>query len=413
MSDKLATQTVKLTGMAHGGSAIAKGKRGVTLFVPRGIEGELVKVELTEEKNGYAHTRLLEVIRPSSDRIEPACQHFPICGGCHFQHVEYEAQLGIKTAVVADQLARIGRIKSANVQPTLPHPSPWAYRMEMPLSPAENGRLGFWSPELKAIFPVDMCPITDPALVQLLQDVDMDLPGLRKLTLRRGDDEALLVALEVDDVEPPELEADFPVSVAIVLPDNTAASLVGDHFSVQSTRGHDFRVSPGSRFLASPAGFEQVVETVLKLADLTGQEMVLDLYSGVGRLARFLAPSAAHLVAIEQNPDAVADTAVNLEESDNVSLYEGAVEQVVPQLAGPFDLAVIHPPRKGMSRAAITAVVAQEIPRLITIHSDLANGARDAKLLQQAGYELVLVQPIDVLPQTYEIDCVMLWQKQA
>ena len=406
------TITLDVTEMAHGGSAIGRANRGRTVFVPLTIPGEKVRVQIVSEKNKYAQAQLVQVLQPSPERVEPRCQHFGVCGGCHFQHMAYAAQLTAKENVVRDQLARLGGFKSANVQPMMPNPEPYGYRVEMVLSPAGNGRLGYWSPVNREVIAIEECPIARPELVALLQDVELDLPGLRKLSLRIGDDEALLAAIEVDDVEPPELEADFPVSVAIVLPDKTAASLVGDLYSVQRVNGRDFRVSPGVEMAVSPAAMQMVVQTVLRYAALTGPETVIDLFSGAGTLTAFLAEQAQEVVAVERNPDAVADLAVNLDDLDNVAVYEGEVEAVLPALPSAAVM-VVHPPGSGLSRQAISAIGRAAPGRLIYVSSDVATLARDGRSLQQNGYQLVEVQPIDMQPQTFHIETVSLWVKEG
>ena len=403
------TVTLDLTEMAHGGSAIGRANRGRTVFVPLTIPGEKVRAQIRSQKNKYAQAELVQVLKPSPERVTPHCQHFGICGGCHFQHISYPAQLEVKEKVVRDQLARLGGFKQANVQPVLPNPRPYAYRADMVLSPAGNGRLGYWSPIKKEVIPIEECPIAQPGLVALLQDVELDLPGLRKLSLRVGDDEALLAAIEVDGVEPPQLEADFPISVAIVLPDKTAASLVGDNYSVQQVNGRDFRVSPGVFMTPSPAGMELVIDTVLRYAALTGQETVVELCSGAGTLTAFLAAQAKELLAVERNADAVADLAANLGDLDNVSVYEGEVEAVLPLLPAPAEVMVVHPWANGLSRKAGSAVTKAKPARLIYVSSDVATLARDGRSLHQNGYTLVEIQPIDMLPQTFHIETVSLW----
>ena len=407
------TITLDVTEMAHGGSALGRAKRGRTVFVPLAIPGEKIRAQILSQKNKYAQAELVKVLKPSPERVTPRCQHFGVCGGCHFQHMSYSAQLEAKENVVRDQLARLGGFKKAKVQPVLPNPQPWAYRVEMILSPAGNGRLGYWSPSKKEVIPIEECPIAQPALVALLQDVELELPGLRKLSLRVGDDEALLAAIEVDGVEPPQLEADFPVSVAIVLPDKTAASLVGDNYSVQQVNGRDFRVSPGVEMASSPAGMALVVETVLRYAALTGQETVVELYSGAGTLTAFLADRAGGLVAVERNADAVADLAANLHDLDNVAVYQGEVEEVLPLLPTPADLMVLHPWANGLSRKATAAVTKAKPVRLIYVSSDVATLARDGRFLHQNGYSLVEVQPIDMRPQTFHIETVSLWVRDS
>jgi len=275
-----------------------------------------------------------------------------------------------------------------------------------------NGGLGFWSPAEKRVIPIETCPISHPALVELLQDIDLDLPGLRKLTLRVGDDEALLAAVEVDGVEPPALEADFPLSVVIVLPDDTAVNLFGDNFTIHSIKGRDFRVSAGCYLPPGAAGMELVVETVQRYARLSGQERVLELYSGVGILTAFLAAEAAEVVAVEVNPDAVADTAVNVE-ADNVSLYEGAVEDVLPELDIKPDVLVLHPPKEGLSREAAKLVAGYQPSRIVYASLDIATFARDGRAFERNGYRLVEIQPIDMRPQTFHVDMVGVWEREA
>lgn len=403
------TITLDVTEFANGGYAVGRASRGRTVFVPYAIPGEKVKAAIHTEKNKVAYAHLQQVLKASPERVAPRCPHFGVCGGCHFQHMAYAAQLRAKQAVVVDQLWRIGNMKDAPVRPTLPHPQPWGYGMEMGLSPVAGGSLGFWSPAEKQIIPIESCPISRPELVDLLHDVDLELPGLRKLTLRVGDDEALLAAVEVDGVEPPELEADFPLSVVIVLPDDTAVNLIGDNFTMQTIRGRDFRMSAGCYLPPSAAGMELVVETVLRHARLTGAEQVLELYSGVGMLTAFLAEGAAAVVAVEMNPDAVADTAVNLD-ADHVSLYEGAVEEILPELDIKPDVLVLHPPKEGLSRAAARMVAGLRPSRIVYVSSDIATLARDGRAFGRDGYNLVEIQPIDTRPQTFHVDVVGVWE---
>ena len=397
--------------MAHGGAALGKDKRGRTIFVPYGIPGEKVRVAITSDKKKYAHAEIVELLKPSPDRVEPPCSHFGPCGGCHYQHLRYQAQLKVKQNVVTDQLERLGGLKKVRVRPTLPNPNSYAYRVDMVLSPAPEGGVGYWSPALRQVITIEECPISHPHLVELLHDIDLDLPGLRKLTLRIGVDEAMLAAIEVEDIEPPELEADFPISVAIVLPDNTAASLVGDHYIVRALKEHDFRVSPGCFFFPSPAAAEHIIDTVLKYTALNGTETVVEAYSGVGTLTAFLSPAAAQLIAIEANPDAIADAAVNLEDTGNVTVYQGYTEDILPTLDVRRSVMVVHPPAEGLSRAAIQAVKDAAPRRLIYVSSDVATLARDSKQLSWDGYRLVEVQPVDMTPQNFQVDTVSLWQR--
>jgi 23S rRNA (uracil1939-C5)-methyltransferase len=281
----------------------------------------------------------------------------------------------------------------------------------MSFSPTGDGRLGFWSAKQQQVIPIDTCAILHPRLLELFQDIDMQLDGLRKLTLRIDSSENMSAALEVDNVEPPQLEVDFPVSVAIVLPDRTAASLIGDPYLIQEVKGQRFRVSPGCFFQSNLSGAELLADVVLAYANLKGNELVVEAYSGVGMLTAFLATKARELVAIEQNDDAAADLVANLDHLDNVKLYHGLVEETLPALDNRPDLLVVNPGTGGLTAPVVGRIKTLGPSRLIYVSSELASLARDAKSLSRAGYRLIEVQPIDVHPQTYLIDTVSMWKK--
>jgi len=406
------TNTIKLnlTTMANGGSAIGHDNEERPIFVPFGIPGERVTVEIEEQKAHYARANLCEVLEPAPTRVEPNCPHFGECGGCHFQHMAYEAQTAVLPQIITDQLKRIGGIENIVVRDPIPHNPIWGYRAEVQLSPVSGGGLGFWSPTQRKVIPIDTCPIIREELLNLWQDVDLELPGLRKLTLRIGDDDALLAAMEIDDMEPPELEADFPVSMALVLPNRISASLVGDSYSVQAINGRDFRVSPGCYFALNSGMRTAVIKSLLSLANLQGTETVLDAYSGVGTLTAFLAEQAKEIVAIEINEDAINDATVNLDHTDNVSLYQGWLEDVLPTLDIQPDVIVVDPPTKGLSTTAVDHIIALATPKLLYVSADIATLARDGKRLGKVGYKLTEIQPIDTHPQTFRFHTVSLWE---
>lgn len=402
--------TLQLTTMANGGSAMGHDDEDRPVFVPFGVPGEKVSIEIEEQKAHYARAALVDVLEPSHSRIEPRCPHFGKCGGCHFQHMAYKAQTAVLPQIITDQLKRIGGIENVIVRDPIPHDPIWGYRAEVELSPVAGGGLGFWSPSQRKVIPIDTCAIIRKELLNLWQDVDLELPDLRKLTLRIGDDDALLAAMEIDDIEPPELEADFPVSVALILPNRNAVSLVGDTYSVQTINGQDFRVSPGCYFAPNSDMRTAVINAFLSLANLQGTETILEAYSGVGTLTASLAQHAKEIVAIEVNEDAVNDAAVNLNHTENVSLYQGWMEDVMPTLDIQPDVIVVDPPAKGLSPTAVDHIIARAAPKLLYLSTDIATLARDGKRLTRAGYRLVEIQPIDTSPQTFHFDTVSLWQ---
>jgi 23S rRNA (uracil1939-C5)-methyltransferase len=401
--------------MAHGGLALGRDKAGRAIFVPFAIPGETVRVRVPDDKRGFARAELLEVIQPSPDRVTPRCRHFGICGNCHFQHMTYATQLRAKEAAVGDQLTRVGGLTNPPLRPILPAPAPFGYCAETALFPAEEGGLGYWSPVERRIFRVEECPILQPALESALPDLDVDLPGLRRLSLRLGDDEELLAALETEDVEPPELAVDFPVSVAIVLPDRTAASLIGDPYLLRTIAGREYRFSPGVPYPAHPAAAELLIEAILNLAEVSAADAVLESPGGAGWLTAALAERAGSVIVVESNPDAVADAAENLDDFDNVSIYEGMEEDVFPALETQPDLVVLRTGvqrmEEGLSPAAFRLLERLHPRRRVVITSEVGTLAKDAKRLVKLGYRPLAFQPVDATPQAFQTDVVSLWRK--
>ncbi len=408
----MAELQLDVTDFAYGGAAIGRDKKGRPIFVHGAIPGEKVRVSVVQDKGRYLHGDLLNVVKSSKDRVQPRCPHFGICSGCHYQHMDYPLQLRAKRAVVQDQLQRIGKQKKVKVQPTLPNPTPYAYAIEVDLSPTADGQIGLWSSKERQVIPISTCPILEPGLLTLLQDIDLDLPDLRKLTLRTGFDGELMAGLEVENVEPPELGVDFPVSVAIILPDRNAASLIGDPYLVQEVKGRQFRVSAGCFFQPSLAAAELLIDALLSYAELKGTETVLEAYSGVGMLTAFLADAAREVIAVEVNNDATADFIANLDHAHNVSLYHGLLEEVLPALNLKPDVMVVNPGKSGLAGPVVDNIKAKKPRRLLYVSSDVATLARDAKGLTRAGYRLLEVQPIDIMPQTYRVDTVSLWLRR-
>jgi 23S rRNA (uracil1939-C5)-methyltransferase len=402
-------QTIELTAMAHGGSALGRDEHGRVIFVPFAIPGETVRVRPSEGKAHFAHAELLEVLQPSPHRVEPRCRHFGTCGGCHFQHIAYPGQLKFKTEVVRDQLERVGKFSDPPVREIVSSPAEWGYRISATFHPSQEGRLGYWSHIEERVIPIYECHIIQPILWQLFEDMDLDLTGILHVTLRVGRDDDLLVALETEDVEPPSLEVDFPVSVAMVLPTGEAANLVGDNYLVERCAGREWRVSAGSFFQVNLGAAEHLVRFVDRLAGLSGPEVVLELYSGVGLFTATLSAQAQRVIGIEFNPDAISDAAVNLEDTDNVELYQGDVEEVLPALTSiPFDVVVIDPPRGGIDPSVIDCLLEIRASRIFYVSCDPATFARDARRLVRGGYQLHEVSPVDMFPQTYHIESVSL-----
>lgn len=407
------TIQLDLTNAVYGGKVMGRHK-GRPIFVPYAIPGERVTVRITEDKRSFAHAEGVKLLKSSPHRVAPQCPHYgpTRCGGCHLQHMDYETQLRYKRDVVIDQLKHLGGMKKADryVRETIPSPEPWGYRSRASFRVGDDGQLGFVAADLSHVEAVDWCYILDPRAMALLESTDLDTTGIKQIEVRvSSDGQGMLVVQTKDDLAP-ALEADMPVSVNLLLSDNEPVNLIGNSHSHYTVHGRTFRVTAGGFFQVNLGAAAILVDLVLERLNLQGHESVLDLYAGVGLFSAFIAERASLVAMIESYPPAVTDADENLADFDNVDLFEGGVAPVLEDLLaegeGPYEAAVVDPPRAGLEESVIATLAAFEVPNLVYVSCDPATLARDIKRLKKKGYTLQHVQPVDMFPQTYHIECV-------
>jgi 23S rRNA (uracil1939-C5)-methyltransferase len=364
--------TLRLEAMTYGGDAIGRAA-GKAVFVRGGIAGETVRAELIEDRSRFVRARVVEVIEASPARALPRCPHFGFdsdaCGGCHWQHIDYAAQTRFKTDIVREQLRRIGRIDDAPVRDTLPSPRPWAYRNHAQFSAAPDGRWGFQAARSHRVVPIEECHVVEPSIAAWLKQPARAGAGERRVDVRLS---------------------------------REGGPGVWEH----RVKGALFRVSPASFFQVNTSLIEPLVDCVVGGLELCGGETVVDAYCGVGLFSRFLAPRAGRVIGIESSPDAIADARNNLAGCANVDLRAGLVERVLPGVEDDIQAAIVDPPRAGCGPEVIRTLIDKRVRRLVYVSCDPSTLARDARQLIDGGYRLVEVQPLDMFPQTYHIECV-------
>jgi 23S rRNA (uracil1939-C5)-methyltransferase len=412
MSD---TFVVKLDAMAHGGEAIGR-HEGRAVFVPYAIPGERVRVEVEEDRarttrGRFARARLVDILDPSPARVSPPCPHFgpDACGGCQWQHIDYQVQSRIKGLVTVDQFQRVGKFEDPMIFEPLLDETGWEYRNHALFRVNSEGRLGFLSARSHDVYPIDDCMILHPLLSGLYQSLEMTYPELEWMELRAGTATGdLLVLLQAKEEEPPALEVDFPLSIVQIRHDDAIAPLIGLDYIIESVHEREFRISATSFYQVNSAQAARLVEVVMGALEPQGHEKVLDAYCGVGLFTAFLGEEVGLVTGIEAHSTAVADARHNLGDADNVMILEGTVEEMLPTIDHKFDAAVVDPPRSGLDREALDALVAHAPERIVYVSCDPATLARDAQRLVKQGYTLQWVQPVDLFPQTYHIENVAL-----
>lgn len=404
------TIDLELTGMAHGGSALGR-HEGRVIFVPYTIPGEVVRVRLVEEHTRWARADLVEVVRPSPHRVEAPCPYFgpDKCGGCQFQHIDYDGQVRFKREVVADQLSRLGKLEVA-VEEGIGAAQPWDYRNNVQFHVTDEGYLGFLTADTHDIIPVEDCLIIDPLLDEMWSAFDMHWPEIYRLTLRCGSATGDRMAIfELEEYEDFDIDVDFPVSCVLLMPDGEAVVLMGDTSLVEYVAGREYRISAGSFFQVNTAGAEALVALVRELLEPGRGDTLLDLYCGVGLFGLALAGDVGRVVGVESDTSAAADFLVNADGLENVQLVEGKAQAVLRSVEGPLDLVVLDPPRAGAGERVVGEVARLGPRRIAYVSCDPATLARDARHLVDAGYHLEMVQPLDMFPQTFHVESVNLF----
>jgi len=400
---------------AYGGVTMGRLSDGRAVFVPFGLAGEKVRVRLTEDKKNFARGEIIEVLEPSKDRIQPRCKHFMECGGCHYQHLPYKKQLEIKTEILIDQLKRIGKIESPPVQPMVASLNSWNYRNHIQFSLTENGKLGFQAPNSNKVIPITECHLPEASINDFWQQLEFEQEiDIERVSLRAGADEDLMLVLESDSPEPPELEIEARISITHVYEENTVVIAGNDHIIIR-VLDRDFKVSAASFFQVNTVMAEKMAQHLIDQLSINQSSTLLDVYCGVGLFSAFFASKCEHVIGIESSESSCEDFAINLDEFDNVELYQGTAEEVLPGLVDQIGsnqlYAIVDPPRAGIERYALDALV-QLNPEIIAyVSCDPSTLARDVKRLIENGYKLKQVTPFDLFPQTYHIESISIFEK--
>ncbi len=312
-----------------------------------------------------------------------------------------------------DTLERIGKFTPEELdellKPFVPAPSPWNYRNHVQFHVDENGRLGFLAPRSEIVVPIDECHLPEEAINQLWPQLELEpVPSLYRAGLRVGVDEEIMLVLETDDDEGLEFELDVPLAAVQIGPESL--HILSDTAEQQmAVLDYTFQVSAGAFFQVNTAVAAKMIEHLLAYLPLTTQSTVLDIYCGVGLFSAFIAPEVGRLIGIEEHPLAVEDFAQNLDAFENVEVYEGPAEEVLPHLEVQPDVIIVDPPRAGLALPALDAIIAMKPGVLAYVSCDPATFARDAKRLRAGGFTLEQITPFDMFPQTYHIETVSLW----
>jgi 23S rRNA (uracil1939-C5)-methyltransferase len=406
---------VLLTTLTYGGDAMGRLEDGRAVFVPFGLPGERVHIRLTEEKRGFARGELLELLDASPYRIIPRCKHFGVCGGCHYQNLPYNEQLKAKREILRDQLIRIGRIENPPVHETIASPSPWNYRNHVQFHLTKEGKLGYVKAQSPTVFAISECHLPENSINSLWPQLEFEPDtNIERVSLRSGKEADLMLVLESDSPEAPELEIEAEISVIHAFEENSVVVAGNDQLIIR-VLDRDFRVSATSFFQVNTAMAEKMVEHLLAWLPVSLSTTLLDVYCGVGLFSAFLAPKCERIIGIESSASACEDFAFNLDEFNNVELYEGLAEEILPALVGRIvntTYTIVDPPRAGLDKRVVDGLLKMNPQVIAYVSCDPSTLARDAKRLIEGGYQLKQVTPFDLFPQTYHVESISFFEQK-
>jgi 23S rRNA (uracil1939-C5)-methyltransferase len=275
----------------------------------------------------------------------------------------------------------------------------------------EEGKLGYVMAQTPQVFAIRECHLPEGSINSFWPQLEFEPEtDLERVSLRSGVDEELMLVLESESPEPPELEIEAGISVTHIFEDHTVVIAGHDHLTVRVS-DRDFRVSAASFFQVNTAMAQKMVEHLLTNLPVSLSTTVLDVYCGVGLFSAFLASKCKQIIGIESSLSACEDFAFNLDEFENVELYEGLAEDVIPHLQMTPDIILVDPPRAGLERHVVDGILKMNPKIIAYVSCDPSTLARDAARLIHGGYKLKQVTPFDLFPQTFHIESISFFER--
>lgn len=453
----LILENVKIEAVAAEGKSLAH-VDGTVVFVEFAVPGDIVNVKVTKKKKNYMEGFILEIVKPSEDRLQPFCEHFGICGGCRWQPLPYDMQLKAKQQQVWDQLVRIGHLEIPDISPILPSDKTkyyrnkleftfsnkrWIYNNEDPDSLTDEERLGLGFHVGKffdKVLDIKHCSlqpepsneirlfIREYAVTHDLEfyNIRENTGFLRNIIVRNNQvgDVMLTVCFAYDDQDKivPMLDAiaaEFPQikSLHYVINEKLNDSisdldciLYKGKDAIWETMGKlKFKIGPKSFYQTNSEQAYKLYSVAKEFAALTGNEVVYDLYTGTGTIAQFISDKASKVIGIEYVKEAIEDARINAEANGitNCTFFDGDMKDILTadfiKEHGKPEVMIIDPPRAGMHPDVVKVIMEAAPERIVYVSCNPASQARDLAMMSPM-YEITAVQPVDMFPHTMHVE---------
>lgn len=456
---------VSITGTAAKGKALAKHEDGRVIFIKEGVPGDVVDLRVVKKRKNYFEAEIIKLHKGAPNRITPVCSHFGVCGGCKWQHMTYELQLEQKQQEVVDNLERIAKVNVEQFLPIKGAEETFFYRNKMEYSFSDSrwltqdeinseetfnrNALGFHVPgKWDKIVQIDKCHLQEDIANHIrnfckqegeLQQLNFFNPRnqsghLRTLMIRNSSKGELMVLVQFFKASQDEINtymqaiaAEFPQIKSLLYTVNSKANdtiydqeiscFKGESFIFEEMEGLEFRIDAKSFYQTNSKQAYELYKIIRSFADLKGDEVVYDLYTGTGTIALFLAAQAKEVVGVESVPQAILNAQWNAKHNEvtNVSFETGDMKKVFNdsfiKRHGAADVVITDPPRDGMHSDVVHQLIKLSAPKVVYVSCNSATQARDLALLDPY-YKVIKSQAVDMFPQTHHIENVVLLEKR-
>lgn len=453
-------ENVEITGVAAEGKSIAR-VDDMVVFIPYGAPGDVVNIKLDKKKRSYAEAHIVDMVKPSPDRVTPACEHFGVCGGCKWQHIPYESQLRYKRDQVVDAMTRIAKVEIPEVNPTLGSKETFCYRNKLEYTfsckcwitfedlrsgreIADRNALGFHIPgAFDKVLDIKKCWLQDDLSNRIrlfvrqyalakgyeFYDIKAQQGLMRTLMVRiASTGEVMLIVVfarpeqeKIDDLMG-AIAAEFPEITSLLyvvnqkvndtIADQEVITYRGRDYINEEMEGLQFRIGPKSFYQTNSLQAYELYKVARRMACLKPDDLVYDLYTGTGTIANFVARQVKKVVGIEYVPEAIADAKLNSEVNgiDNTIFFAGDMKDVLTdgfiEEHGRPDVMIIDPPRAGMHEDVVNVILNARPERIVYVSCNPATQARDLALMDSL-YRVEEVQPVDMFPHTHHVENVV------
>lgn len=453
-------ENVEITGIAAEGKALTR-INDMVVFVPYCVPGDVVDLQVTKKKHSFMEARVERLVKPSEHRCEPVCKHYGECGGCKWQILPYEDQLRYKQQQIIDNLTRIGKVELPEISPILGSKHIYEYRNKLEFTFSDRkwlswdviraaGGLEHVDTAYGVGFHIPNCfdKVLDITECHLMPDINNRIRNairtfarehgisfynehahegqLRTLIIRtnhKGEVMLIVVWGEAPDMRLMEyLQQTFHEIVSLLyvvnqklndtISDQEVYVFAGQDHIMEQMEDLQFKVGPKSFYQTNTEQAYELYKVAREFAELTGNELVFDLYTGTGTIANFVAHQAKQVIGIEYVPEAIEDAKVNaqLNHLDNTLFFAGDMKDIlnadfIAQYGRP-DVIITDPPRAGMHEDVVKTILAAEPKRIVYVSCNPATQARDLNLLD-AKYKVTRVQPVDMFPHTQHVENVV------